>query len=79
MFLTRSREARDPGAERKKSTADPQKYDRRHNPFEEFREDCLVCELARLCRAGWVDEVGAPILLSKLTRRLSRAAGHRNR
>jgi hypothetical protein len=55
------------------------KYDMRHNSFGEFREDSLVGELARLCRAGWADEVGAPILLSTLTERLSRAAGDRNR
>jgi hypothetical protein len=63
---------------RKNQHVTPHKYDVRHYPFAEFREDCLVCELARPCRAG-VEEVRAPIVLSKLTERLSRAAGHRNR
>jgi hypothetical protein len=37
---------------RKNQHLTPHKYDVRHNPFAEFREDCLVCELARPCRAG---------------------------
>ena len=37
---------------RKNQHVTPHKYDVRHYPFAEFREDCLVCELARPCRAG---------------------------